>query len=117
MNIKLIFWLLVIAIAVYVGVEVVPIYYKGVIGIRGVCKENADMYHKYGSAYVSNAINAGLTRAGIPPNKRKFSITDTEDAVTITITYHDRVDFFGRYRKDFDFRYACEGVLKQGPYD
>lgn len=111
MNIKLIFWLLVIVIALYVGFKVVPIYYKGIIGLRGLCKENADVYHKYGSNYVSTALNDQLTRAGIPPDKRKFSITRTQEAVIITITYHDRADFFGRYRKDFDFRYTCEGVL------
>jgi hypothetical protein len=111
MNIKLIFWFLVIVIALYVGFKVVPIYYRGVLGIRGVCKENVDLYHKYGSTYISNAVNEGLTRAGIPPDKRKFSITNTDEAVIITITYHDQADFFGRYRKDFNFRYTCEGVL------
>ena len=112
MNIKLIFWLLVIVIALYVGAKVLPIYYRGVIGIRGLCQENADVYHKYGPKYISNALEEQLARAGIPPDKRKFSITRTEDAVLITITYHDKVDFFGRYRKDFDFRYTCEGVLR-----
>jgi hypothetical protein len=112
MNIKLVFWLLVIGIAMYVGFKVVPIYYRGVIGLRGLCQENADVYHKYGPKYISNALEEQLTRAGIQPDKRKFSITRTEDAVVITIIYHDRVDFFGRYRKDFDFRYSCEGVLR-----
>jgi len=112
MSIKLMFWLLVIVIALYVGFKVVPIYYRGVIGLRGLCKENADIYHKYGPKYISNALDEQLARAGIPPDKRKYSITQTEDAVVITITYHDRADFFGRYRKDFDFRYTCEGVLR-----
>ncbi|MGB7291159.1 MAG: hypothetical protein WBD99_03190 [Thermodesulfobacteriota bacterium] len=112
MSIKLIFWLLVIVIALYVGFKVVPIYYKGIIGMRGLCQENADIYHKYGSTYISNALNEQLTRAGIPPDKRKISITSTEDAVVITIAYHDQADFFGRYRKDFDFRYTCEGVVR-----
>jgi hypothetical protein len=112
MNIKLIFWLLVIVSVLYVGFKVVPIYYRGVIGIRGVCKENADVYHKYGSKFISNALDEGLTRAGIPPDKRKFSITRTDKAVIVTINYYDHADFFGRYRKDFDFRYTCEGVLR-----
>lgn len=112
MNIKLIFWLLVIVIALYAGFKVVPIYYRGVIGLRGACKENADIYHKYGSTYVSNALNEELARAGIPSDKRKFSITNTGDAVIITITYHDRADFFGGYSKDFNFSYTCEGVLR-----
>jgi hypothetical protein len=112
MNIKLIFWLLVIGLAMYVGLMVVPIYYRGIIGVRGLCQENADIYHKYGPKYISNALDEQLSRAGIPPDKRKFSITPTEDAVQITISYHDIVYFFGRYRKDFDFRYTCEGVLR-----
>ncbi len=112
MNIKLIFWLLVVVMVLYVGFNVVPIYYKGVIGLRGLCKENADIYHKYGPKYITNALNEQLTRAGIPPEKRKFTITRTEDAVIITIVYQDRVDLFGRYRKDFDFSYTCEGVLR-----
>ena len=101
-----------IVIALYVGFKVVPIYYRGVIGIRGVCKENADVYHKYGSPYISNALKYQLTRAGIPADKGKFSITRTDDAVIITITYHDEAEFFNRYKKDFDFRYTCEGVLR-----
>lgn len=112
MNIKLVFWFLVILIALYVGFKVVPIYYRGIIGIRGVCKENADVYHKYGSKFISIALDGGLTSVGIPPDKRKISITSTDEAVIITINYHDHADFFGRYRKDFDFRYTCEGVLR-----
>ena len=112
MGIKTIFWLLVIIIALYVGFKVVPMYYRGVIAIRGLCKENADIYHKYGPKFISNALDAQLTRAGIPRDKRKFSITRTEDAVIITITYHDRVEFFDQYKKDFEFSYTCEGVLR-----
>lgn len=112
MSIKLIFWSLVIIIAFYVGFKVVPIYYRGIIGIRGLCKENADVYHKYGPKYISNALDEGLTRLGIPPDKREVSINRTEEAVIITISYYDEADFFGRYTRDFEFRYTCEGVLR-----
>lgn len=112
MNIKAILSFLAILLLLYVGFEVVPILYRGIVSIRGICKENADSYHKYGSGYISTAINDALTRTGIPPEKRRFSINLGEESVSITIVYFDQADFFGRYEKDFNFSYTCEGVLK-----
>ncbi len=43
-SLSSVFWILVVVVLFYVGFKVVPIYYKGIFGIRGVCKENADVY-------------------------------------------------------------------------
>ncbi|HXG30208.1 MAG TPA: hypothetical protein VNK81_01060 [Thermodesulfobacteriota bacterium] len=112
MSIKSVFWILVLAFLFYVGFKVVPIYYRGIIGIRAVCKEQADLYHKYGRDYVFKSLDEALDRMGIPKEKREHTVTVTENAVVITITYSDTADFFGKYKRDFGFYYECEGELK-----
>lgn len=107
-----IFWLLVLVIISYVGFKVVPIYYKGIIGIRGVCQENADVYHKYGRGYIETDIAESLSHMGIPPEKRQVFIRRGDDAIHITINYRDRANFEDYYVKDFEFQHECEGVLK-----
>jgi hypothetical protein len=49
---------------------------------------------------------------GIPKDKREHTVTLTENAVVVTISYDDTADFFGKYQKDFSFYYECEGELK-----
>lgn len=112
MNLKSIFWVLVLALIFYVGFKVVPIYYRGVIGLRTVCKEQADLYHKYGREYVFKGLDEALDDIGIPKDKREQTVTLNENAVVVAITYEDTADFFGKYQKDFSFYYQCEGVLR-----
>lgn len=111
-GLSTIFWLVVLALVFYVGFQVVPIYYKGVFGIRGVCKENADVYHKYGGAYIRSGISEQLASIGIPKNKSDFKISRSGDSVIIWIYYHDTATFFERYTREFEFEYECEGALK-----
>ena len=101
-----------LALIFYVGIKVVPIYYRGIFGIRGVCKENADVYHKYGRGYVQSGISEMLENIGIPKDKSEFTITPEGDKIVIEITYRDSASFFDRYTKDFEFDYECDGVLK-----
>ncbi len=112
MSVKTVFWILVLALIFYVGFKVVPIYYKGIIGIRAVCKETADLYKKYGQAFTVKNLDESLEEKGIPKDKRTQTVKVTEDAVIITINYSDTAEFFGRYRKTFDFHYECSGELK-----
>ncbi len=112
MNLKSIFWVLVLALIFYVGFKVVPIYYRGIIGLRSVCKEQADLYHKYGKEYVFRGLDESLDNLGIPKDKREHNVTIKENSVLVTITYEDMADFFGKYQRDFSFNYECEGVLK-----
>lgn len=107
-----IFWLLVLVLISYVGFKVVPIYYKGIVGIRGVCQENADVYHKYGRGYIETGIAESLDKMGIPPEKRQVVIRRSDKMIHITIGYRDRANFEDYYVKDFEFQYECEGVLK-----
>lgn len=109
---KSIFWVLVLALLFYVGFKVVPIYYRGIIGVRGACKEQADLYKKYGREYVFRELDEAFNRMGIPKDKREHTVTVTEDSVIITISYVDTADFFGRYRKDFEFYHQCRGEIK-----
>ena len=108
------FWIAVFALIFYVGFKVVPIYYKGIIGIRGVCKQNADDYHKYGRGYIRRGINETLENIGIPKSKRNFKINVDNDRkiVVVQIIYKDSANFFDKYTKEFYFSYECEGVTK-----
>ena len=112
MNAKAIFWILVLALIFYMGFKVVPIYYKGMIGIPGVCKEHADAYKKYGRDYVFKRLDEALDGIGIPKDKRTQTVEVTDKAVIVKIDYNDTADFFGKYTKTFDFHYECSGELK-----
>lgn len=109
---KTIFWLIVIMLIVYLGYATIPLYYKGIFGIRGVCKNNVELYHKYGMQFVVNRINEGLDNLGIPKKKRDFSVNVMEDKVVVEIGYVDQINLLDRYRKKVEFYYECEGVLK-----
>ncbi len=112
MKFSNILWIIVIALIFYIGFKVVPIYYKGLIGIRGVCKEQADLYKKYGRAYIFRGIDESLNGMGLTEDKREYTVNVTENAVLISITYYDEAEFFDRYTKEFEFSYECEGALK-----
>jgi hypothetical protein len=111
-SLSTIFWLVVLGLIIYAGFQVVPIYYRGLIGIRGVCKENADVYHKYGKGYIQTAIAEQLEGMGIPRDKRQVKVSQSGDSVIVWIRYEDSATFFERYNKDFEFEYECEGVLR-----
>ncbi|NIS74162.1 MAG: hypothetical protein GTO08_02565, partial [Deltaproteobacteria bacterium] len=80
-SLSSIFWFIVLALIFYVGFKVVPIYYKGIFGIRAVCKENADVYHKYGGGYIRTGMSEQLDKMGIPANKREVNISRTSDSI------------------------------------
>ena len=111
-SLSTVFWLVVLGLIFYIGIQVVPIYYRGVFGIRGVCKENADIYHKYGKGYIETGIGEQLENMGIPKSKSEISISKSGNSVIIWIRYEDSATFFDRYTKNFEFEYECEGVLR-----
>ncbi len=112
MNLKAIFWILVLALIFYVGFKVVPIFYKGMIGIRGACTEAADLYKKYGQTYTFKSLDETLNGMGIPKDKRTQTVEVTDKAVIVKIDYIDTANFFGRYTKTFSFHHECTGELK-----
>lgn len=109
---KIVLWLIIIMLIVYLGYATIPYYYKGVFGIRGVCKHNAELYHKYGRQYVVNRINEDLDYLRVPKRKRAFSVDVLEDKVVVWIEYKDQINLFDRYKKKVEFHHECEGVLK-----
>lgn len=111
-SLSTLFWLVVLGLIIYVGFQVVPIYYRGVFGIRGVCKENADIYHKYGQGYIETGMAEQLEHMGIPRSKRAVTVSKSGKSVIIRIRYEDSATFFDRYTKNFEFEYECEGVLR-----
>jgi hypothetical protein len=111
-SLSSIFWILLLALIFYVGFKIVPIYYRGIFGIRGVCQENADVYHKYGRNYVQSGISEMLQNIGIPKEKSQYSIKEEGDEIIIDITYKDSATFFDRHTQEFEFDYECRGVRK-----
>ena len=109
---KIILWLMIIMLIIYLGYATFPVYYKGTFGIRGVCKHNVELYHRYGELFVTDRINEDLDRLGIPKKKRDFSVSVLEDKVVVEIGYIDQINLLDRYRKKVEFYYECEGVLK-----
>ena len=113
-TIKKLFSIILIALILVIAVKVVPIYYKA-YALRGICKENADKYHKYkhhgGKSYVYKQIDQELDRIGIQSDQREHNVTVNNEGVYVDIYYEDTADFFGQYYKDFEFEYQCEGVL------
>jgi len=112
MRLSTIFWIIVLALVFYIGFKVIPIYYRGLWGIRQACKEQADLYKKYGREYVFKGLDETLQNMGIPKDKREHTVQVTDEAVIVSISYYDEAEFFGRYIKDFSFYYECEGALK-----
>ncbi len=116
MSAKAIFWILVLALIIYAGSKVAPIYYKGIIGIRAACKEEVEFYKKYGREFVIRRLDESLNEKGMPKDKRTYTVKVTDEAVIVTINYYDTAEFFGgkcRWcKRDFEFHYECEGELK-----
>jgi len=107
-----IFWVIILAFIFYFGFKVVPIYYRGVFVIKGICKENVDVYHKYGRSYVHSGLAENLDRAGVTKDKRQYNISKSGNSVYVWIYYEDSATFFDRYTQHFEFETECEGVLR-----
>jgi hypothetical protein len=116
MSVKTIFWILVLVLAFYLGFKVVPIFYRGIFGIRAACKEEVEYYKKYGREFVVKRLNESLNEKGMPKDKRTYTVSVTDKAVVVTIDYYDTAEFFGgecRWcKRDFEFHYECEGALR-----
>jgi hypothetical protein len=107
MGVKNVFTVLVVCVILFVAFKVVPIFYKGVIGIRGVCAEQVDRYKKYGSVFVMMRVNEQLLQIGIPKNKSKYKLKIEGKKVYLDIEYWDTAKFYKDYKKDFKFHHQC----------
>ncbi len=109
---KTVLWIAIIGLVIYLGIEIVPVMYKGVLGLRAICKENAEGYHKYGSQQVNIRIPEKFEELGIPRDAYEYTVETTKDKVVIWISYDDSFTLFNRYTKDMTFETECEGELK-----
>ena len=108
--IKKFLWIFLLAIVFVVGYQLVPIYYRA-LSLDGICKENADLFHRYNKRYIKQKLKEDLDKLGIPRNQRETALAKTKESVVVEIYYEDRADFFGYYKKDFVFIEECNGVL------
>ena len=104
-------WTLFLVFIFIFAYKVVPIYYKA-FALEGLCKENADLFHRYNKTYISKKMDEELERLGIPKKQRETALTKTKDEIVVEIYYEDTADFFGYYRKNYVFIEECEGVLR-----
>ena len=74
MGIKNVFMVLIACVLLFFVFKVGPIYYKGLLGIRGICAEQIDRYKKYGNEFVMVRVNEQLTLIGIPKKNSKYKI-------------------------------------------
>lgn len=111
---KKLFWGIFIITALITAWKIVPIYYKSV-AIRSVCKDNADRFYRYNKNYIMKTIDGDLNNLKIPISKRQHNVTKTEEGTYVEIYYEDVADFFGYYRKKFEFYHECkaaeEGII------
>lgn len=109
MNLKALFYLVVVIFIFLLGFKLVPVYYKGYISVPGVCKEAAESYKKYGSEFVMRDIGERLDTLGIKSPQREVHIEKQGEDIIITIVYDETVDFWGKYQRDFHFEKVCTG--------
>lgn len=107
MGTKNVFYILIACVLIFFILKVGPIYYKGVLGIRGICAEQVDRYKKYGSEFVGMRVNEDLIRIGIPKKKSKYKIKVEGKKVYLDIDYWDTATFYKDYKKDFKFHHQC----------
>ena len=108
--IKKIFYTAFVIVVAIILIKVAPIYYRG-LSLKSICKENADIFHRYSAKYVRMSINERLDKLGIPKNQREIALTKTLENIVVEIYYEDEANFFDYYKKDFYFIEECEGVL------
>ena len=107
---KKVFWTLFLVLLFIVAAKVGPIYYKA-FSLGSLCKDHADIYHRYSKSYVTKVLNEELDKLGIPKKQREILLTKSLESITVEIYYEDQANFFDYYKKDFVFIEQCEGVL------
>ena len=107
---KKLFWVIFLAFVFVLAYKFVPIYYRA-FALDTICKENADLVHRYNIIYIKARLKEDLDRLGIPPSKRETSLIKTKEKIIVEIYYEDTADFYGYYKKEFVFIEECNGVL------
>jgi len=107
---KKVFWTVFLVLVFIIAAKIGPIYYKA-LSLPGICKESADIYHRYNKSYVKQQLNDQLDNLGIPKDQREIAMTKTKHNISVEIYYEDQANFFDYYKKDFEFLTECQGVL------
>jgi len=107
MGIKNVFMVLIACVLLFFVFKVGPIYYKGLLGIRGICAEQIDRYKKYGNEFVMVRVNEQLTLIGISKKNSKYKIKIEGKRAYLDIDYWDTAIFYKDYKKDFKFHHQC----------
>ncbi|NIP31560.1 MAG: hypothetical protein GTO02_18710 [Candidatus Dadabacteria bacterium] len=108
---KNLFWGTIVILLLVATFKIVPIYYRA-NELRNICKENADLYHRYNKKYIISSMEHEIEKLNIPRENIEYQLTKTKEAIFIELYYEDTANFFDKYEKDFEFYYKCEGVLE-----
>lgn len=110
MGSKNIFTLFIICVVLYFVFAIGPIAYRGIIGIRGICADQVNLYKKYDKTFVYRRVDEQLALIGVTEGKYEYNIKvdKASQVVRLEITYKDTAEFIGDYYKDFTFHVECE---------
>lgn len=110
-----IIWLILIAIAVYIGFVLVPVYYRHqmmVLEVKGEIK----VAHMYDEEEILDHIIEKVKEWDIPVNTDEIVIDRREDDIIISMRYHVDKTFFSQYERRFYFKIREKGSLNSDSY-
>lgn len=105
-------WLAVLGSAVVIAVKLAPPYITYIM-IKTDVKSEAKLAHMYTDEALKKRILTKTVAWGIPIAAEDIVLERRRTAIAVRIKYKERVDFFGKYRKDIDFSIFTEAPLKE----
>lgn len=111
-GLKLLIWLAVLGSAVVIAVKLAPPYITYIM-IKTDVESEAKIAHMYTDESLRKRILTKAVAWGIPITAEDMVVERRRAAIAVRINYKERLDFFGKYRKDIDFSFSTEAPLKE----
>lgn len=111
-NIKVLFWVVIFALAIYAGYKVVPPYVSYFM-LRTEVRDEAKIAHMYTDGEVASRIIEKARTWSVPIERHEIKITRWRDNIEIRIDYTVPVIFFNRYSKKFNYHIDVNAQLKE----
>jgi len=111
-KIKVVFWIVIILLAVYCAALVIPPYVSYKMLEYEVMGE-AEVAHMYTDAQIESSILSKAAAWGIDIDKYDIEIVRDHEDIDISIDYAVSVVFFGRYERVFYYDIYVTRPLKE----
>ncbi|MFQ5586821.1 MAG: hypothetical protein ACE5GF_08385 [Thermodesulfobacteriota bacterium] len=108
---KRIFWILFLAISIYLGVKIAPPWVGYLILKYEVSSEARNAHHNEDEEILKKIITTADTW-GVHLTSDDVTVERDENSIEITVEYTVTVHFFGRYSKDFWYSIYSERSLR-----